>query len=247
MKKDIFGINFDIEDYNSASDKIIENAKQNNSYAVSALAVHGLIESYNSDTLKKTVNNIDLVVPDGQPIKWALNSYYNVNLKDRVCGPDLTKEVLIKANKEKLKIYLYGSTKETLDKFIEYINIKFPNINICGYHIDRFRDATDEEDIEDINKINKTFANIVLVGRGCPRQEIWVSTHKKKINASMMAVGAAFDFFAGNIDRAPQWMQRSGLEWLYRLAQEPTRLFKRYFYTNSKFIYLFIKYKFYKK
>lgn len=242
--KKLFCIDYSIVDYESASSKIIEHARQNNSYGVSALAVHGLIEAVKDPVLRKQVNQIDMVVPDGQPICWALNSFYNSGLKERVYGPQLTLHVLEKANKEGLKVYLYGSTESTLDKLQTYIQRTFSNVEICGVHIDRFRDATPQEDIADIEKINASGAHVVLVGRGCPRQERWVADHLGKVNAAMMAVGAAFDFHAGTKAQAPAWMQRNGLEWFFRLTQEPQRLWKRYLFTNSHFIFLFFKNKF---
>lgn len=230
-------------DYESASNIIIEEAKNQRSFGVSALAVHGLMESVSNVDLGKVINNIDLIVPDGQPVRWALNSFYKLGMKDRVYGPELTLCVLKKADENALNVYLYGSTEHTLLKFKKFIGEKYPNINICGVHIDRFREATDEEDAQDIRKINESGANIVLVGRGCPRQEFWVATHKGKVNAAMMAVGAAFDFHAGTVKQAPKWMQNNGLEWFFRLLQEPKRLAKRYFVTNSLFIFTFFKYK----
>jgi len=242
-KRKLFVVDYSIADYDSASDVIIGHAKENRSYGVSALAVHGLIESVRDSSLSTLVNKIDMVVPDGQPIRWALNSFYKVGLKDRVYGPTLTLHVLKKANLEGLNVYLYGSTASTLIKFQCYIEREFPNINICGIHVDRFRDATEVEDLEDIEKINASKAHIVLVGRGCPRQEKWVASHLGKIDAAMLAVGAAFDFHAGTVKQAPAWMQDNGLEWLFRLIQEPQRLWKRYFSTNSQFVFLFFKQK----
>ena len=230
-------------DYESASNIIIEEAKNQRSFGVSALAVHGLMESVSNVDLGKVINNIDLIVPDGQPVRWALNSFYKLGMKDRVYGPELTLCVLKKADENALNVYLYGSTEHTLLKFKKFIGEKYPSVNICGVHIDRFREATDEEDAQDIRKINESDANIVLVGRGCPRQEFWVATHKGKVNAAMMAVGAAFDFHAGTVKQAPKWMQNNGLEWFFRLLQEPKRLAKRYFVTNSLFIFTFFKYK----
>ena len=240
MKVDIFGVNYTVTDYEKASDLIIENAKTNTSFGVSALAVHGLIECYNNNLLKQKVNKLDLVVPDGQPVRWAMNSIHKVNLKDRVYGPTLTLEVLKKANIEKLSVYLYGSKQTTLDALKNNINSWFPDIKIAGIHADRFRNATEEEDLQDIKKINNSGANLILVGRGCPRQEIWVSDHLGKINGAMMAVGAAFDFHAGTLAQAPSWMQNNGLEWLFRLTKEPQRLWKRCLFTNSKFVTLFL-------
>ena len=230
-------------DYESASNIIIEEAKNQRSFGVSALAVHGLMESISNVDLGKVINNIDLIVPDGQPVRWALNSFYKLGLKDRVYGPELTLHVLKKADENALNVYLYGSTEHTLLKFKKFIGEKNPSVNRCGVHIDMFREATDEEDAQDIRKINESGANIVLVGRGCPRQEFWVATHKGKVNAAMMAVGAAFDFHAGTVKQAPEWMQNNGLEWFFRLLQEPKRLAKRYFVTNSLFIFTFFKYK----
>lgn len=230
-------------DYESASTIIIESAKMNLSFGVSALAVHGLMTSVSDKKLGEIINKIDLIVPDGQPVRWALNSFYNLGMKDRVYGPELTLHVLRKANNLRLKVFLYGSTSSTLNAFRIFIVEQFPQIEICGIHEDRFREATKEEDILDTEKINKSGANIVLVGRGCPRQEFWVANHKGKVNAAMLAVGAAFDFHAGVLDQAPKWMQDNGLEWLYRLVKEPRRLWKRYLVTNSRFILKFLKYK----
>jgi exopolysaccharide biosynthesis WecB/TagA/CpsF family protein len=239
-KRQLFTANYAITDYEKASDLIIEKARTNTSFGVSALAVHGLIETVKDPSFRDSVNQIDLVVPDGQPVKWALNSFYKVAMKDRVAGPQLTLCTLQKANKHKLKVYLYGSTSLTLEKFQDFIRRNYPSIIIAGTHADRFREATPEEDEQDIKKINASGANIVLVGRGCPRQEKWVAGHQGKVNAVMMAVGAAFDFHAVNIKHAPTWMQNSGLEWFFRLIQDPKRLWKRYLFTNSHFVLLFI-------
>lgn len=242
-KKQLFSVNYSITNYNEASDIIIEKAISRKSFGVTALAVHGLIESVNSKPLTHLINRLDMVVPDGQPVRWALNSFYKVKLKDRVAGPILTDHVLAKANDKSLSIYLYGSTTETLEKMKKVIRQKYPKVIISGTHADRFREATAEEDVEDIKKINESGAHIVLVGRGCPRQEKWVANHLGLIHAPMLAIGAAFDFRAGNIVLAPKWIQDSGFEWFYRLVQEPKKLWKRYFITNSHFIYLFITHK----
>ncbi|MEP7257757.1 MAG: WecB/TagA/CpsF family glycosyltransferase [Flavitalea sp.] len=240
VKMQLFTANYSITDYLRASEKIISKARSRISYGVSALAVHGLIETVKDKNFRDTVNKLDMIVPDGQPIRWALNSFYNAGLHDRVTGPILTKYVLARASEEKLGVYLYGSTAETLEKFTAFIQINYPGVKISGLHPDRFREATPEEDLEDIKKINDSGAHIVLVGRGCPRQEKWVANHLGKIHSVMMAVGAAFDFHAGNISQAPEWMQKAGMEWFYRLVQEPGKLWKRYLTTNPHFIILFL-------
>ncbi len=240
-KFSLFGVNYTECDYESATVLIMENARQNKSFGVDALAVHGLMECVKNKDLMELVNKIELIVPDGMPIRWSMNYFYKTKLKDRVYGPTLTLHVLAKMNEEKLKVYLYGSKADTLEKLSAFINREYPDVIIAGIHVDRFRDATPEEDIDDINKINASGAHIVLVGRGCPRQEKWVGSHLGKVNAAMMAVGAAFDFHAGTLKQAPAWMQNNGLEWFFRLCMEPGRLWKRYLTTNSHFIYLFIK------
>jgi N-acetylglucosaminyldiphosphoundecaprenol N-acetyl-beta-D-mannosaminyltransferase len=243
-KKNLFGVNYSITKYEDATRIIINKAVKRSSFAVSALAVHGLIECYKKPELKTKVNKIDLIVPDGQPVRWALNSFFKARLRDRVYGPKLTWQVLSAANDLGLAVFLYGSTKNVLHRLSENISASFPSIKIAGIHVDRFRDALPEEDEEDIQKINRSGAHIVLVGRGCPRQEIWVADHLGKINAAMMAVGAAFDFHAGTLKQAPLWMQNAGLEWLFRLSVEPGRLWRRYLFTNTTFIYLFFCKKF---
>ena len=239
-KKQLFSVSYSITDYEAASNLIIQKAKNHESFGVSALAVHGLIESVRDKSFRTSLSKIDMIVPDGQPIKWALNSFYKVGLKDRVAGPILTRHVLAKANRLSLSIYLFGSNQSTLDKIKNFMEINYPNITINGTHADRFREASPSEDTEDIKKINESGADIILVGRGCPRQERWVSNHIGLIHAPMMAIGAAFDFYAGNIKHAPVWMQKGGLEWVYRFIQDPRKCWKRYIIHNSHFIYLFI-------
>jgi len=240
QKRNLFGVKYSLTNYKTSTELIIENAVGHRSFGVSALAVHGLMECYNRPELKAKVNEIDLIVPDGQPVRWALNSFFEARLKDRVYGPKLTWCVLKAANELGLSVYLFGSTENTLTKFQNNILRSFSKIKIVGTHVDRFREASTEEDKEDVEKVNRSGANIVLVGRGCPRQEVWVADHLGKINAVMMAVGAAFDFHAGTLKQAPLWMQNAGLEWVFRLGVEPKRLWRRYLFTNSQFIYLFI-------
>jgi exopolysaccharide biosynthesis WecB/TagA/CpsF family protein len=237
QKRTLFVIDFSLADYDSASDAIIINAKAGNSYGVSALAVHGLMEAVSREEFAEQVNSIDLVLPDGQPVRWALNSLCGAGLADRVAGPLLTLHVLEKAQQHGLGVYLFGSTRDTAEKFAGFIADNYPGVDVRGVQPDRFREATPAEDQADIDRINDSGAHIVLVGRGCPRQETWVAEHRGKVHCVMMAIGAAFDYHSGRIARPPEWMQRAGMEWLYRLIQEPGKLWKRYLLTNSAFIY----------
>ncbi|MGD1890953.1 MAG: WecB/TagA/CpsF family glycosyltransferase [Cyclobacteriaceae bacterium] len=226
-------VNYAAVDYESASDIIIEQAKQRNSYGVFALPVHGLVTAIQDRLMWEATQKAQMIVPDGQPIRWAMNYFHKAGLKERVYGPTLTLYVLRKANEKELKVFLYGgSTQETLTKFADFIREKFPNVIVCG----QYREEEADGNTLSSEIVNESGAHIVLVGRGCPRQEIWIANRLDSINAVMMAVGAAFSFHAGTVKQAPAWMQRAGLEWLFRLITEPQRLWKRYLETNSYFL-----------
>lgn len=235
-KVDIFGVHYTVTDYADATERIIAAAKDRQSYAVSALAVHGLMEAVNEPAFMSQVRTIDLVTPDGQPVRWAMNLLHGTKLAERVYGPDLTWHVIEAAAKANIKIFLFGSTEETCEAFGAEILLRFPDAEV-EHQADRFRDPTPDEDQADIDRINNFGAGVVLVGRGCPRQEKWVADHRGKVNAAMLAVGAAFDYGAGSLEPPPQWMQRYGLQWLFRLKQEPGRLWKRYLFTNTQFVF----------
>lgn len=233
-----------VVDYESASDVIIENARQRNSYGVFAMPVHGLVTAVKDPAMYDAAQKADMIVPDGQPVRWAMNHFYHVGLKDRVYGPTLTLYVLKKADRQELKVFLYGgSTEEALEKFAAFIQKNYPNVEVCG----QYREKNPDGDSLSTEEINASGAHIILVGRGCPRQEIWVANRLGKVKGVMMAVGAAFGFHAGTVKQAPRWMQDYGLEWLFRLLTEPRRLWRRYFYTNSYFVLLFLKYKLFSK
>lgn len=239
-KRNLFSVDYTLTDYEHASDIIVAHAQHHHSYSVFALPVHGLVTAVQDADMQQATQQADMIVPDGQPIRWALNHFHRAGLKDRVYGPTLTLYVLRKAARHKLSVFLYGgNTQETLDKFADFIRRQYPEVTICG----QYREEHPEGNTLTAETINASGAHIVLVGRGCPRQEKWVASQQGKVRAVMMAVGAAFSFHAGNVKQAPAWMQNNGLEWLYRLTQEPGRLWKRYFTTNSYFIYLFLKHK----
>jgi len=145
--------------------------------------------------------------------------------------------VLQQSNENAWSHYFYGGTEETLKKLSDVLKTRYPNVKIAGMYSPPFRPLTKEEDVRIIAEINEAKPDFVWVGLGAPKQENWMADHQGSVEGLMVGVGAAFDYMAGNIQRAPQWMQKSNLEWLYRLMQDPKRLFKRYFYTNMKFIW----------
>lgn len=235
-KQNILGVGINAVDYEAAVEKIISAARDKRPFAVSALAVHGVMTGATDSIHRHRLNGLDLVVPDGQPVKWALNWLYQIKLPDRVYGPNLTLKVCEQAAKEGLSIYLYGSQPEVLEKFEVNLKKKFPGLKVAGKQSSRFRQVTTEEQAEIAETIRQSGASIVMVGLGCPRQETWVFENRELLSMPLLAVGAAFDFHAGTVSQAPVWIQNRGLEWLFRFVQEPKRLWKRYVYLNPLYL-----------
>jgi N-acetylglucosaminyldiphosphoundecaprenol N-acetyl-beta-D-mannosaminyltransferase len=179
--------------------------------------------------------NADMATPDGMPITWMLRQM-GFPKQQRINGPDLMWNYCELAERMNEKIFLYGSTQKTLDNLQRRLSISYPKLVIAGSYSPPFRTLSNEEDAEITERIYSSGANVVFVSLGCPKQELWMQAHRGKINAVMIGVGAAFDYHAGTIKRAPLWMQNHGLEWLHRLYSEPRRLWKRYMVTNSIFI-----------
>jgi exopolysaccharide biosynthesis WecB/TagA/CpsF family protein len=239
-KRDLFGVGVSATTYADVVDAVISAAKERRGLAVTALATHGLMEAVHNADFGVVVNGLDIVTPDGQPLRWALNSLHGAGLTDRVYGPDLTRAVLAAMEREGLHAFFFGSTPETLDLLVSAVHATHPNLVIAGVQADRFREATPEEDRADVERITSSGAHVVFCGRGCPRQERWVRAHRESLAMPSLAVGAAFDYLAGNLQRPPKWMQDHGLEWLARLIQEPRRLWRRYLVTNAQFIWHFV-------
>ena len=235
-KQNILGVGINAVNYEAAVDKIIDAAHAKKPFGVSALAVHGVMTGALDANHRHRLNKLDLVVPDGHPVRWAISWLYNINLPDRVYGPNLTLEVCQKAAEEGLGIFLYGSQSAVLGKFEKNLKAKFPKLIIAGKQESLFRQVTAQEQLEIAEKIEKSGASIVFVGLGCPRQETWVFENRSLISMPLMAVGAAFDFHAGTVSQAPKWMQDRGLEWFYRFIQEPKRLWQRYVYLNPLYL-----------
>jgi len=238
-KKRIISIDVSIGKYTEFLDIILCLAKEKKSNYICVANVHMTIEAYDDTKFQNIVNNAVITTPDGMPLVKALKFFYNIK-QDRVAGMDLFPDLLKKDEEHNLKIFLYASTEEILRKIKEKAQKLYPNLNIVGSYSPPFRELTEKEKEKIIKLINSTQPNIVFVSLGCPKQEKWMAEMYGKLTALMIGVGGAFPTFIGLQKRAPKWMQNLSLEWLYRLAQEPRRLFKRYAYTNIKFIYLFV-------
>jgi exopolysaccharide biosynthesis WecB/TagA/CpsF family protein len=240
-KHNLLGIEIDAVDYEATVEKIISAAKKRRSFTVSALAVHGVMTGVLDAIHGARLNQLDLIVPDGQPVRWALNWLHGLHLTDRVYGPTLTLKVCEQAALEGLSIYLYGSRPDVLERLSQNLCNRFPDLHIAGAQPSLFRQVTDIEKRTIADTIMASGASIVLVGLGCPRQEVWIYEYRNLINLPMMAVGAAFDFHAGTQSQAPERLQKWGLEWFYRLVHEPRRLWKRYLLLNPLYLMLLAK------
>jgi exopolysaccharide biosynthesis WecB/TagA/CpsF family protein len=239
-KRNVLGILIDAVDYEAAVDIVFRAAYERHGAAVSALAVHGLVTGALDREQKFRLNRFDLLVPDGQPVRWVLNWRYGAGLSDRVYGPNLTLRVCSRAAKEKLPLYFYGSTPQILAGLRQSLEQRFPGIQIAGMEPSKFRQLTPSEKDELARRVRSSGASILFVGLGCPRQEVFAYEIRDLLCMPVLAVGAAFPFLAGMLPQAPAWMQNSGLEWLFRLASEPRRLWRRYVFLNFAYIFLVI-------
>ncbi len=197
---------------------------------------HTTVLASEDETYRDIQNGGIMAIPDGGPLSIVGRKRGAKNMK-RTTGPDYMEEVLKLSDQYGWKHFFYGSTPETLNKLKAEIERAYPGVIISGMYSPPFRPISEEEDTEIIDMINEADADFVWIGLGAPKQEKWMAMHQGKVKGLMIGVGAAFDYSAKNLKRAPGWMQKINLEWTYRLAQEPKRLFKRYLVTNSKFIW----------
>ena len=236
-KYDVFGVGISATTYDEATLAILHAAEERVGAVVSAHAVHALITFSATQTLRDMANTFEMITPDGQPVRWALNRLHGTGLTDRVYGPNLTLHLCAAAAERGVAIYLYGGANdEVLTKLRANLLARFPKLNIAGAYSPPFRPLSDDEADRLVDDINASGAGIVFIGLGCPKQDEFAHAFRNRLCAVLVCVGAAFDFHAGIKGSAPAWMQRRGLEWLYRLIQEPRRLWKRYFVTNSIYV-----------
>ncbi|TVR44239.1 MAG: glycosyltransferase [Planctomycetota bacterium] len=197
--------------------------------------VHMVMEAHDDPRLAAQIRQAFLIAPDGQPLRWALR-LRGRPLPDRCYGPTTADRVCAAAAAAGLPIGLYGGRPEVIATLQQKLPARFPGLRIAYAHSPPFRCLSAEEDAQITQDIQDSGARILLVGLGCPKQERWAAAHAQALNLPILAVGAWFDFAAGTVAQAPRWMQRCGLEWLYRFSQEPRRLWRRYAVHNPRFI-----------
>jgi N-acetylglucosaminyldiphosphoundecaprenol N-acetyl-beta-D-mannosaminyltransferase len=239
LSRSILGTRIDATSYADACDRIQNWTLNKTSCYVVAANVHVVMSGYWRRSFQHTVNGAALVTPDGMPLVMGLR-LLGIRDQQRVYGPDLMLAWCDRAAKLDLPIFLYGGTDAMLEELGNRLEQQFPGLRIVGSHSPPFRSLTSDEEAADRERIRASGAAVVFVGLGCPKQEEWMARQQGKLGAVMVGVGAAFSFHSGEVSQAPRWMMAWGLEWLYRLWQEPKRLWKRYLVNNPAFVILFV-------
>ncbi|MDD6483344.1 MAG: WecB/TagA/CpsF family glycosyltransferase [Clostridiales bacterium] len=232
----IMGVNIAAIDMDWLLKYIECNLKELSGDYICVSNVHTTVMAYEDQEYQKIQNGGIMAIPDGGPLSSVGRKRGFKDMK-RTTGPSLMGEIFKISAVKGYRHYFYGSTDETIEKLYSVLADSYPGIQIAGMYSPPFRPMTYDEDKAIIERINETNPDFVWVGLGAPKQEKWMTAHQGRINGLMVGVGAGFDYHAGNIERAPEWMQKSNLEWLYRLLQDPRRLFRRYWHTNMKFIW----------
>jgi exopolysaccharide biosynthesis WecB/TagA/CpsF family protein len=235
-KLNVLGVGVSATTYDELLGTIIQAASQGTSAIVDHMCVHGLVTAGRDPDFIAVMNGFDVVAPDGQPVRWALNLLHKAGLSDRVYGPELMLRICRRVAETGRGVYLYGGQPQVVEKLRSSLEGRFPSLKVVGCESPPFRPLTQKEDAAMVERINNSGADIVFLGLGCPLQEKFAYEHKGRIRGIQICVGAAFDFHAGTKKMAPKWMQRHALEWLFRLLQEPRRLGRRYFVTNTIFL-----------
>lgn len=202
--------------------------------------VHTTVMAYENEQYRMVQNSAAMALPDGAPLS-RYSRMRGFRDAERVTGPDLMKELFRISGQKGYRHFFYGSTQQTLDDMTRALGRDYPDMVIAGVYAPPFRPLTEQEDREAVARINAAEPDFVWVGLGAPKQEEWMYAHRGKLNAVSVGVGAGFDYMAGHIRRAPRLMQALCLEWLYRLMQDPKRLWKRYVVTNTKFVCYILK------
>lgn len=236
----ILGVNIAVTNMNDTVRYIEDNLEKLKGNYICVSNVHTTVMAYESEEYMKIQNGGALALPDGGPLS-TLSRTKGFKKAERVTGPDLMGEIFELSENAGYTHYFYGSTQETLDILGDKLKEKYPKLNIIGMYSPPFKEDVTLESESKLAEINDLKPDFLWIGLGAPKQEKWMNEHQYKINALMIGVGAGFDYYAECIKRAPKWMQKCNLEWLYRLMQDPKRLYKRYIITNTKFLKLVLR------
>lgn len=233
----MLGVSLTLTDYERTLDWIDATVERRDKGYICVAATHTVMACEEDEELRSAVDGASLVVPDGQPLVWALNLLGH-RVGERVYGPDLMDRACARAARTGLRFYLYGGRNPgALAQLARNLRLRHPGLRIVGGHVPPFRELSAEEEDAVVADIHGSGADVVWVGIGVPKQEKWMARMRARLAAPVLVgVGAAFDFHAGLVAQAPGWMQRLGLEWLFRLAQEPRRLWRRYLRYNPRFV-----------
>lgn len=232
----ILKTNINVTDMESTVSYITSNLDELKGDYICVSNVHTTVMAFRDEEYRQIQNSAAMALPDGQPLSIVSRKRGYRNAQ-RVAGPDLMPEILNLSQKKGYKHYFYGSTKNTLAHLKRELLTRYPELKIVGMYAPPFRDLTEDEDREAVRRINESGADFVWIALGAPKQEKWMYEHKNKVNGLMIGVGAAFDFIAGTVKRAPAWMQKLCLEWVFRIMQNPRRMIPRYLNTNFTFLY----------
>ena len=234
---EVLGVPLALTDYEDTLDWIDDAVAAGHCGYVCVAATHTVMATEDDPTLRAAVLGADFTVADGQPLVWALRALGH-DVGDRVYGPDLMDRACARASRTGLRFYFYGGRNQgALAQLARVLRLRYPGLQIVGGYAPPFRALTDAEEEAIAADIRRSGADVVWVGIGVPKQEKWMARMRHRLTTPVfVGVGAAFDFHAGLIPQAPGWMQRSGLEWLFRLAHEPRRLWRRYLRYNPRFV-----------
>lgn len=231
----VLGASIDVIDSDSAVQRISAWVEDRSSRYVCFCNAHSVVTTTQDPKFRAAIQGADMAAPDGMPVAWMLRRL-GATAQARISGPDLMLAYLSRIAGTEESIFLYGSTAVTLKRLQASLLQRWPGLRIAGAESPPFRALTPEEDVAVVDRINASGAGTVWVSLGCPKQEFWMAAHRHRIQAVLVGVGAAFDFHAGTVSRAPPWMREHGLEWLHRLLSEPRRLGRRYLATNTAFV-----------
>ncbi len=234
----VLGVPLALTDYERTLDWIDAAVAAGERGYVCVAATHMVMVCQEDADTRSAVLGSSLTVPDGKPLVWAMNALGHHGLRDRVYGPELMDRFCARAARSGTSVYLYGGrSPEALALLVANLEQRHPGLRVAGGHVPPFRELTPEEEDAVAEDVDRSGAQVVWVGIGAPKQEKWMARMRPRLAAPVLVgVGAAFDFHAGLVPMAPAWMQRNGLEWVFRLAQEPRRLWRRYLRYNPRFV-----------